>query len=181
MIELSNAQLITLKSNVLRAVEAEFSEAYANGTIEEMLNKYGISIEDAEPPQPVNRRMKILVVGALSGKKNDYIMAARKLGIFEDNLVFVDYDEMSHFSLESLRYSTQYSDIICGPIPHKVKDLGDDNSLIAKLKDVENKNAFPKLIFANTNQNDVKLRFSISGFMEALQQTKLFKEINNIY
>ena len=50
-------------------------------------------------------------------------MAAKKLGVKEENMEFIFYDGTKHLSVERLRYSCEYSDIICGPIPHKVEGM----------------------------------------------------------
>ena len=99
-------------------------------------------------------------------------MAAKKLGVREDNLEFVDYDGAKHLSAERLRYSCEYSDIICGPIPHKVEGMGDTSSLIAEME--KNPSEYPKLIKASANES---LKFSISGFKENILKTRFFEEI----
>ncbi len=98
-------------------------------------------------------------------------MAAKKLGVDSENLKFVDYSEAKHLNAERLRYSSEYSDIICGPIPHKVEGMGDTSSLLAKIE--KNPSEYPKLIKAEANQ---KLKFSLTGFKNYLLKTRFFEE-----
>ena len=100
-------------------------------------------------------------------------MVAKKLGIKEDNLEFIDYDRVKHLNTERLRYSSEYSDIICGPIPHKVEGMGNTSSFITEIE--KNQSEYPKLIKATANNS---LKFSISGFKEYILKTRLFEKIN---
>lgn len=75
-----------------------------------------------------------MVLVQLSGKVKDYQLVAKKLGFNEGNLEFVDYDGAKHLSVERLRYSCEYSDITCVPIPHKVKSMKDTSSFISEIK-----------------------------------------------
>lgn len=99
-------------------------------------------------------------------------MATKKLDVKEGNLEFIDYDSVKHLSAERLRYSCEYSDIICGPIPHKVEGMGDTSSFIAEME--KNPSEYPKLIKATANDS---LKFSISRFKEYILKTRFFEEI----
>ena len=134
--------------------------------------KYGVELDEISYQSGVTRRSKILVLGQLSGKVKDYQLAAKKLGVREDNLEFVDYDGAKRLSAERLRYSCEYSDIICGPIPHKIEGMGDTSSFIAEME--RNPSEYPKLIKATANES---LKFSISGFKENILKTRFFEEI----
>lgn len=113
-----------------------------------------------------------MVLGQLSGKVKDYQITAKKLGVKEDNLEFVDYAGAMHLSVERLRYSNEYSDIMCGPVPHKIEGMGYTSSLIAEIE--KNPSEYPKLIKAVANDS---LKFSISGFKEYISRTRFFEEI----
>ena len=85
---------------------------------------------------------------------------------------FVDYNSSKHFDTERLRYSCKYSDIICGPIPHKIEGMGDTSSFISVIE--KNPSEYPKLIKAVANKG---LKFSISGFKDCILKTRFFEEI----
>lgn len=168
----SQSQISDFKSKIMRKINTEIELALKNGTFDELLDKYAVEIEKTQYFSSVTKRSKILVLGQLSGKVKDYQVAAKKLGIKEDNLEFVDYAGAKHLSAERLRYSNEYSDIICGPIPHKIEGMGDTSSLITKIE--KNPSEYPKLIKAAANDS---LRFSISGFKEYISRTRFFEEI----
>ena len=168
----SQSQITDLRAKIIRKINAEIALALKNDAIDELLEKYGVELEEISYQSGVTRRSKILVLGQLSGKLKDYQLAAKKLGVREDNLEFVDYDGAKHLSAERLRYSCEYSDIICGPIPHKVEGMGDTSSFIAEME--RNPSEYPKLIKATANES---LKFSISGFKEYILKTRFFEEI----
>lgn len=168
----SQSQITSLKAKIIRRINAEIALAIKNDTIDELLEKYGVELDEISYQSGVTRRSKILVLGQLSGKLKDYQLAAKKLGVKEDNLEFVDYDGAKHLRSERLRYSCVYSDIICGPMPHKVEGMGDTSSLIVEME--RNPSEFPKMTKATVNDN---LKFSISGFKECILKTRFFEAI----
>lgn len=168
----SQSQIADLKTKIVRKINTEVDLALKNDAIDELLEKYGVELEEIIYQTNISRRSKILVLGQLSGKMKDYQMAAKKLGVDEDNLEFIDYDGAKHLSAERLRYSCEYSDIICGPIPHKVEGMGDTSSLIAEIE--KNPSEYPKLIKAISNDS---LKFSISRFKGYILKTRFFEEI----
>lgn len=168
----SQSQISDFKSKIMRKINIEIELALKNGTFDELLDKFGVEIEKTQYFSSITRRSKILVLGQLSGKVKDYQVAAKKLGVKEENLDFVDYAGAKHLSAERLRYSNEYSDIICGPIPHKIEGMADASSLIAMIE--KNPSEYPKLIKAVANDS---LKFSISGFKEYISKTRFFEEI----
>ncbi len=168
----SQSQITDLRTKIIRKINAEIALAIKNDTVDELLEKYGVELDEVIYQSGVTRRSKILVLGQLSGKIRDYQMAAKKLGVKEDNLEFIDYTGAKHLNAERLRYSSEYSDIICGPIPHKVEGMGDTSSFIAEME--KNPSEYPKLIKAIANDS---LKFSVSGFKEYILKTRFFEEI----
>ena len=114
-----------------------------------------------------NKRTKILIIGSLNGSKNEYINCAKKYNINEDNLDFFNYSEIKNYGVEKLRYSSKYSDIICGSIPHKIKGMGDVSSFIAEIKN--HPEEYPKLY------NAVE-KLSITKFKDALKKSRYFQK-----
>ncbi len=157
-------------------MDKEFQQAIEEGNLDPFLIKYGVSLTRNDVTSLINRRTKILVVGDLSGRIPDYVATAKKLGIPESNLEFVSFEEFKNFSLAKLRYSIEYSDIIVGPVPHKVVGLGDNTSTIAMIENANDPNEYPHLIRAVTNMNGNILKFSISEFKEDLKQTRFYQE-----
>lgn len=166
----SQAQISRIVQKIIAKVNKELEIAQENDTIDELMEKYGISFE--EEPMPVDsRKSKIIVFGALAGKPKDYVMAAKKLGISQENLEFVsDYDDLKRYDTAKLEHSLEYSDIIYGPASHKTIGMGDESSLLAKIKREPNK--YPKLIVATANG---ALKLSIQSFKNALANTRYFE------
>lgn len=166
----SQAQISRIAQKIIAKVRKELEIAQENDNLDELMEKYGIGFEEESMPVD-SRKSKIIVFGALAGKLKDYIMAAKKLGISQENLVFIsDYDELKRYDTAKLEYSLEYSDIIYGPTPHKTIGMGDENSLLAKIKREPNK--YPKLQVATANG---VLKLSIQSFKNALTNTRYFE------
>lgn len=150
--------------------------AFDSDSLNDFLELLGIELDEQENPAYTlyNRKTKIYVLGALAGKKKDYIMCAKKLGINEQNIEFKEYDAMTNFNIEKLRFSSTISDIICGPIPHKTSRIGDNSSFIAILK--KHPNQFPKVFIATANES---LKLTISNFTQGLLQTRYMEKFGN--
>lgn len=164
-----------IKARVFAKVSNELDIAIKEDELQAFLDKYGLVIEEEER-LPINTRLaKILVFGQLAGSKKDYQMTAKKFGINPDNVVFLDYDETKRFSAERLRNSTQYSDIIYGPAPHKCADMGDTSSLLEEIR--KNPMEYPRLIEAKSNTVGTNLKISTSTFKDCLAKTFYYESM----
>lgn len=169
---LSTIDLAKIKSKVFAKIDSEIELANKENTIDEFLKKYGIVME-LEQPYFDSKRAKILVLGALAGNVDDYKTQLGKLGLNKNNIEFInDYDELKRFNAQTLEYSTEYSDIIYGPNPHKQVNIGDNASLLTLLQ--RNPEKYPRVIEAVANG---KLKISINSFKEAVQKTRLFESL----
>lgn len=166
----SSAQIGKILIKIIAKACHELEIASEQGTVDEVMDEYGVTLE--EGAMPVSKRTsKILVFGALSGKVSDYQMVAKKMGIQSDNLEFaVDYDKLKHFNTTILRDSMEYSDIIYGPAPHKIEDMGDTYSLVAAIE--REPEHYPRLIKAVANK---ELKITITNFKESLRKTRYFE------
>lgn len=168
----TDKQINEILQKIIAKARHELQIAQENGTVEDLMDDYGVKLE--ANPMPVNPRLsKILVVGALAGKQNDYIMSARKLNINENNIEFeTDYSKMNNLSLTKLKYSDVYSDVIFGPIPHSMIGKDDSSSIIALMEKESDK--YPRVIRASAN-NELKL--TITSFRKSLRETRYFENI----
>ncbi len=166
----SQSQIVELKGKMIRKINALIDSAVKNDTVDELLKKYGIELEEISYATGVTKRSKILVLGQLSGKKKDYQKAAKTCGIEEGNIEFMDYNEIEKFGVESLKGSLKYSDIICGPIPHNIEGMGDTSSFISKIEKTPAE--YPKLIKAVANG---RLKFSITDFKDCIASTRYYE------
>ena len=95
-----------------------------------------IEVEDDEHYPLLRRNEMILVLGALSAKKNELVaIAKREYGLAEDNFEFMDdYEKMTNF-----RVSPKHRAVICGPMPHKMENTDGFSSLIARVENDEDR------------------------------------------
>lgn len=85
----SQSQISNLKSKIIRKVITEIDLAFKNDSVTDLLEKYGVELEEKQYFASVTRRSKILVLGQLSGRSKDYQLSAKKLGINKDNIEFM--------------------------------------------------------------------------------------------
>lgn len=172
---LSISEKAKIKSKVFAKISNELDIAIRDDELSEFLDKYGIVLE-AEERLPINTRLaKILVFGQLAGSKKDYQITAKKFGINPDNIEFLEYDEAKRFPSERLRNSTQYSDIIYGPAPHKCTEMGDTSSLLEEIR--QRPMEYPRLIEAKSNTKGTNLKISISTFKDCLAKTFYYESM----
>lgn len=166
-------QLSEIKQKIIRKITSEVDRANEDGLIEEILERYGIVYE--ETSISVNTRlMKILVFGSLAGKKKDFQGVLNKLGINLSNVEFInDYSELKRYSVDTLRFSTKYSDLLIGPIPHSQTGMGDNSSLIATIK--SNPAEYPRVQLLEANN---KLKITKTNFEKAIISTRYFDALD---
>jgi len=168
----STSQIATLRSKILSKINKEIDIAIKNAALDDIFTKYGVTIEENESSIVITNRMKILVLGELAGKLKDYQIAAKRKGIDPTNIEFIDYRQAKHLNAGRLKYSSEYSDIIIGPMPHKIEGMGDATSLLALIE--KKPNEYPKLIKAEANN---KLKITISGFSDYLLRTRFYETV----
>ena len=131
---LTGEQKVKLIQKIISRINRELEIAIENDLVEEFLEKYGIELEENSFPI-FPKHHKVLVLGALVGKIEDYKLAAKKIGINPNQLDFVyDYGDLKRFNVAKLEYSNEYSDIIYGPYPLSQTVMGDTSSFLATLK-----------------------------------------------
>lgn len=170
--ELSNIQLLNIQSKIFAHISRELKIANKNGMIAEMLDKYGIILEEEYMPIEVNRS-KIIVFGALAGKVYEYQAIAKEYGISSDHIEFQnDYAKLTNFDVGRFRNCSNYTDIIYGPVPHSTSGKGDASSILAEMKN--NPQEFPRVIEALANG---KLKITKNSFINSLIKTRYYEKI----
>lgn len=174
-VEYSFGEIAKIKSRIFAKIAKELEMANKNDEMDDLLDKYGIILEEEER-MPINTRTyRILVIGELAGNKRDYQAAAKNVGINPDNIEFMDYEESKGLDARRLEYSNDYSDIIYGPTPHKISEMGDTSSLLALIEN--NPMKYPRLIRSKTNSTDGRLKITISGFKDYLKRTFYYETL----
>lgn len=178
--ELSESQKHQIRACVMQSTEHDLQIAEETNDYDSIVEKYDISLDELST-QPYDRKNKILVVGALSGKKEAYIEVAQSCGIPDKYLDFIDYEEIKHYGWEKLKYSRMYSDIIFGPVPHRVKGDFDTPSSnpIADVLEAKRANSSTNFIISNANQYGRRLRLTPNSFKKVLKQTTYYKKYCN--
>ena len=174
-VKYSFSEIAKIKAKIFAKIAKELELANKNDEMDEVLDKYGVVLGEEER-MPINTRThRILVIGELAGSKKDYQMVAKKMDINPDNIEFMDYEESKRLDARRLEYSNDYSDIIYGPAPHKINEMGDTNSLLSLIE--HNPMRYPRLIRSKTNSTDGRLKISISGFKEYLRKTFYYETL----
>lgn len=155
-------ELLSAKDKEIQEKERQIKEREA-ALVQARLFAQAESIEreDTEDYPLLRRNEQILVLGALSAKKNELIGIAKKeYGLLESNFEFMDdYDKMTNFSV-----SQKHRAVICGPMPHKMEDTDGCSSLITRLENDEDR----YVVRCEAGSNGLKI--TKTSFRGALQK-----------
>ncbi len=170
----NNIDLTELTEKIYQKIVKEISEAYYENRIDEVLKKYHLNDEFDYPCYDISNS-KILVVGDSRVGKDDLVMLAKKLGIKESCLEFLlDYEKITNYNFGNLRNSFTYSDILVGPMPHKVKGIDGYTSFLAMTADKPEE--FPKVtrLVASNEEKITK-----ESFKKGILNTRLYNDLYN--
>lgn len=166
------SQKQTILQKIFSKITKEFRFCKENKDFDELMEKYAVSFSEENTVIVSRNKSRVLVIGALAGNKSDYQLAAKKLGISERNIEFVDdYKKMHNFNTARLQYNEIYSDIIVGPVPHSMENLSGESSLVAAIQN--HPEMYPKLGLASSNNS---LKLTMSNFKNLLTETRYFQE-----
>lgn len=167
----NDLDLASILEKVYSKLSKEITNAYMNNELDEVLNKYGFEIEESKSNDYFVNNSKILIIGDSRIGIDDLINTAKKLGISKDKIeAVIEYKELQHYNFGKLEYNMNYSDILVGPIPHKVQEYDNFISTVEK-----NQEKYPKLIKI-TAANELKI--TKSTLKDALIKTRLYSELN---
>lgn len=158
--------------NLFKQIRGQIDKAYRNKNLNEVLNSYGFKLE--KDNVICKKKQNILILGDSRLKVEDLkkILIENNLPI--DNFKFkLDYKK-GDFDFEDLRYSSKYSELMIGPIAHKVKGTRGYSSGIALIE--ENKDKYPRLIKLRSNG---ELKITGESFSKGLKETYLYKFLNS--
>lgn len=164
--------LTIVLEKVYQKLVKEITEANYENRIDEVLLKYGLNDEINYPYYDI-KNSKILVVGNSSVGKDVLIGLARKYGIKENRIEFeLDYNKLTNYNFGDLRNTMQYSDVLVGPIPHKVEGIDGFSSFLAMTD--ANPEEFPKVIRL---QSSNELKITKQSFKDGLLNTRLYNDL----
>ena len=168
----NSIDLIELSEKIYQKVLREVTEANAENKIKEILIKYGLVDEIEYPYYDINNG-KILVVGDSRVSKNDLIGIAKQYGIKESRIDFqLDYTRLHNYNFGNLRNSFTYSDVLVGPLPHKVEGIEGFSSFLAMVE--SNPEEFP-MITRLESSNELKI--TKESFKNGLLNSRLYKDL----
>ncbi len=106
---------------------------------------------------------QIIVIGSSEVDKEKLAAVAKNMGFDRDRFEFyLDYEDAKKFDFKKTQWSTKYSCILVGPMPHSGTSKGDYGSVIAAL---ENEPGYPPVVRMGTNG----LNISKSSFRSTLE------------
>lgn len=169
---MDNMDLVQILDKIYQKLTKEVSSAYYNGNIDELLNKYGLEEEIGHFHYNYNNS-KIIVIGESMVNKSDLEYIAKKNGIDPKRIEFeLEYEKLTNYNFEKFKYNMSYSDVLIGPMPHKVKGLDESASFLSMVrKHPEN---YPKIIELR-DANELKI--SKQSFLNGLLKTRLYNEM----
>lgn len=166
--------LLELSEKIYQKVLKEVTIAYSENKINEVLIKYGLIDEIEYPYYDINNG-KILVVGDSRVNKNDLIGIAKQYGLKESRIDFqLDYIKLHNFDFGNLRNSFTYSDVLVGPLPHKVEGIDGFSSFLAMVE--ANPEEFPKITRLESSN---ELKITKESFKNGLLKTRLYSDLYN--
>lgn len=169
---MDNMDLVQILEKIYQKLTKEVTNAYYNGNIDELLNKYGLE-EGVEHFYYNYNNSKIIVIGQSRVNKSDLEHIAKDNGIDPKRIEFeLDYEKLTNYNFEKLKYNMTYSDVLIGPVPHKVKGLDESASFLSMVR--EHPEDYPKIIeLKDTNE----LKITKQSFLNGLLETRLYNEI----
>lgn len=171
---MNNIDLTELTEKIYQKVLKEVVEANQNNSIDKILKKYGLE-DEIEYSYYDHNNSKILVIGDSRVNKDDLIAIAKKYGIRENRLEFeLDYTRLHNYNFSKLQNSMTYSDVLVGPIPHKVEGIEGFSSFLAMVEACPEE--FPKVIKLEASN---ELKITKESFKNGLLNTRLFKDLFN--
>lgn len=169
---MDNMDLVQILEKIHQKLTKEVTNAYYNGNIDELLNKYGLE-EEVEHFYYNYNNSKIILIGQSRVNKSDLEHIAKDNGIDPKRIEFeLDYEKLTNYNFERFKYNMSYSDVLIGPMPHKVKGLDESSSFLSMVR--EHPEDYPKIIELR-DANELKI--TKQSFLNGLLETRLYNEI----
>lgn len=169
---MDNMDLVQILEKIHQKLTKEVTNAYYNGNMDELLNKYGLE-EEVEHFYYNYNNSKIILIGQSRVNKSDLEHIAKDNGIDPKRIEFeLDYEKLTNYNFERFKYNMSYSDVLIGPMPHKVKGLDESSSFLSMVR--EHPEDYPKIIELR-DANELKI--TKQSFFNGLLETRLYNEI----
>lgn len=136
-------ELDELLEDVYAKLAQELILANRTGQLNDVLKKYDIQQETPEESYIELHRAKILLVGDMPMKLTQIHGVLKEYALTPDHIEYIDYEQAKTFAWPALENSMIYTDVMIGPVPHKVTGINSYGGIISKMED--NPHRFPKL------------------------------------
>ena len=112
----------------------------------------------------LSRDGKIIVIGSSEVEREKLSAVAKTLGIDKERFEFyLDYEDAKTFDFKKTQWSSKYSCILVGQMPHSGNSKGDYSSIITAL---ESQEGYPPIV----RMGLVGLKITKTSFRESLNQ-----------
>ena len=139
--------------------------ANRTGTLDELLEKMGMSDLIKKDPFESYREGKIVVLSDQRVKEKDLIGIVNKLGLDKNRFEFcLDYDKLQKYNYSKLQYSSMYRVVLFGAAPHSSVGKKDSSSALVEL---QNSEGYPRVIRMEAGNG---LKITKTNFQSKLEQ-----------
>jgi hypothetical protein len=165
--------LMSVLNKLIDKIQTEVFQANAQGEVYRVFKRLGYEdiLGDVISSYPYidTRHARILVI-AYQINIDELRLAARKEKVDTNKIDFVEYS--AQFDFGKLRYSQKYSDVLVGPIPHKVLNMGDASSFLAECE--KHPEEFPKV--QRLEDSNGTLKVTKTAFVDKLKMTNYYQQ-----
>lgn len=170
---LDSEKLESVISDAMEFISHELYIANRSNDIENVLKKYHLEHLLSTAYEYYDRRdAKIIVIGQSQLNPSQMRLRIKKAGVKDEDVEIIDdYEKMTNIDFSFLKNSSKYSDVLIGPMPHKVKGIDGFSSLIALIEN--NPSEYPKLIKLETNG---ELKITKTSLDEAISKTRYIED-----
>lgn len=136
------------------------------------LARYHFQKNDNYKDKLYNDNAKVLILGVRNGGlKSKDINGLFKKADLKDKYKIIEYDDMTNFDVSILENSMQYTDVFIGPVPHKMKGIGDTDNPVQKLLE-GSETLYPK---THKLMSGNELKITKTNLMNAIADSILLK------
>lgn len=154
---IDSSELSDLINDVQKFITQEIYKHNRLNTLEDYLDKidydYGMKKETLITNSSTG---KIVIIGQTKTRPHHLEKVADQLKIDVNRLEFyLDYEAFKNHPFEKYKWNDNYACILVGEMPHKVRGLGDESSMIAQIQN--NQEIYPPLKRVMNVAGDLKI------------------------
>lgn len=159
-------ELEVLMTDITIRIQNQIVHHNRMGQLDQYLQQLPLDYELKDRSMESNNG-KILVIGQSNVRKKDFRGILSSLNFDAERFELVlNYEEVKQYSFTKLAHNNHYDYIMVGPLPHKVKGLEDESSIITQIE--KNSDAYPPLIRVLNQSGELKI--TKSSFKRALKE-----------